>query len=324
MKRITLILEPQDYSKKALAAYQSLGPVFLYPELSVKNKERTLRETHILVVRLAHTIDAVWFDRMPNLKIIATPTTGLNHIDLREAEKRGVKIISLRGRVSFLKNIPSTAEETFALVLALGRNISWAFEDVKKGNWDRDTWKGHQVYRKTLGLFGCGRLGKLVARYAKAFGMNVVGYDPYVSAEKMKRAGIKKTGEAELFKTSDIVSIHALLTEETRDIIREKHLRMMKPSAYLINTSRGEIIEKNALERALQKKWIAGAAIDVMRDERADGAHLRKNPLVEYAKTHHNLLIVPHIGGATEEAMHATEEFIAQEVVRVLRSRRRA
>ncbi len=314
MKHTTLILEPIEYSKKALAAYRSLGRVFLYPDVSAKNKEMSLRETHILVVRLAHMIDAKWLDRMPNLHVIATPTTGLNHIDLRKAEKRGIAIISLRGHSSFLKNIPSTAELTVGLILALVRKIPWAFEDIKKGNWNRDKWKGRQLYGKTLGLFGCGRLGKLVARFAKSFSMNVIGYDPYVSAQKMKRAGIKKTGEAELFMKSDIVSVHALLTEETRDKIQEKHFRMMKPSAYLINTSRGEIIEKEALLMALQKKWIAGAAIDVMRDERADGSHLRKNLLVEYAKTRDNLIIVPHIGGATEEAMHATEEFVAERV----------
>ncbi len=312
MKSTTLILESKDYSKKALAVYESLGRVFLYPELHERQKKEFLYKANILVVRLAHMIDAEWLDRLPNLKIIATPTTGLNHIDLREAEKRSIKIISLRGRSSFLKNIPSTAELTVGLILALARKIPWAFEDVKKGHWRRDIWKGHQLYGKTLGLFGCGRLGKLVARHAKTFGMHVIGYDPYISAEKMKRAGIKKTGEDDLFKNADIVSVHALLTDETRDIITKKHLRMMKPTAYLVNTARGEIIEACALERALEKKWIAGAAIDVMRDEWADGSHLRKNPLLEYAKTHDNFIIVPHIGGATYEAMHATEEFVAE------------
>ena len=256
---------------------------------------------------------------MPNLKIIASPATGYNHLDVPYAKKRGIKIISLRGRTSFLKNIPSTAEETMALLLALIRNIPWSFDDVKKGNWDRIKWRGRQLANKTIGLLGFGRLGKIVARYARVFGMKIIVCDPYISEKVMKKVGVEKVKMEYLLKNSDIVSLHVLLTDDTHNLIKAKHLKTMKPTAYLINTARGELIEKGALEKALKNKWIAGAAIDVMWDERGDGSHLKNNPLLNYSMTHNNLLIVPHIGGATFEAMEITQEFIAELVKREIK-----
>ncbi len=306
---VTLITEPNDYSQKALALYRSLGRVYFLPELG-KKRDQVLKETEILTVRLAHRIDASWLKKMPNLKIIATPTTGLNHIDADEAKKRKVQIVSLKGHTGFLKNIPSTAEETFALVLALVRNLPWAFEDVKKGRWNRDAWRGHQLIHKTMGLLGVGRLGKIVAGYARSFGMRVIGADPNVEERTMKRFGVQKVAPHELFRASDIVSIHVPLEKHTVHLVREKQLRMMQPTAYLVNTARGEIVDERALLRALKNKWIAGAALDVMEHE-VEGRHLVNNPLLKYAKTHSNLFIVPHIGGATFEAMAVTEEFIA-------------
>lgn len=156
-----LLTEPGDYSPKALAIYRKLGAVHFLPTLHGEAKKSALMRADVLAVRLGYAIDEKWFCRMPNLKIIATPTTGLNHIDLKAAGKRGIKIFSLRGRADFLKNIPSTAEETMGLILGLVRKLPWAFEDVKKGRWDRDRWKGHQLAHKTLGIVGCGRLGKI-------------------------------------------------------------------------------------------------------------------------------------------------------------------
>ncbi len=312
---VILIMESDGYSADALAVYRSLGRVYLWPEVPSAARKRVLAHADIVVLRLGYRITNAWFSRLPNLKIIATPTTGLNHIDLDAAKKRGVIVISLTG-AAFLSRIPSTAEETMGLMLALMRHIPWAFEDVKKGYWNRDAWKGRQLKDKILGLFGCGRLGKIVARYAHAFGMNVIGYDPYVDAHIMKRQGIEKVPMETMFKESDVVSIHALLTEETKNLVDEKYLRMMKPSSIFINTARAEIIKEGVLEKALEKKWIAGAAIDVMRDEDGEGKHLKKDYLWEYAKTHRNLLIVPHLGGATQEAMRETEVWIAERTAR--------
>ncbi len=299
---IIQITEPKDYSKKALAIYKALGSVYF--------SAQPRKDADVLVLRLAYKIDSSWMNKMSSLKVIATPTTGLNHIDLDEAKKRKIKVISLKGHADFLKDIPSTAEETLALMMALVRNLPWAFDDVKKGNWNRDIWRGHQFIHKTLGILGCGRLGKIVAKYGKALGMRILGTDPGVDERAMTRHSIEKVPMDKLFKESDILSVHVSLESNTNNLVQEKYLKMMKPTAYLINTSRGEIIDEKALLKALESGWLAGAALDVMRNE-VGGKHLKNNPLIKYAKTHNNLLIVPHLGGATYEAMHVTEDFVA-------------
>ena len=280
------------------------------------------KSADILVVGLKYQIDKKFLDQTPNLKVVASPATGLNHLDLVEIKSRGIKIISLRGRKDFLRNVPSTAEETFGLMLSLARNIPWAFDDVKNGGWDRLNWRGHQLMDKTIGLLGFGRLGRIVARYAKAFDMKVLACDPNVSEKFMKSRGVVKINMDGLFKRSDIVSLHVLLTDQTQNLIKEKHLRSMKPTAYLINTARAELIEKNALHQALKNNWIAGAGIDVMWDERSDGSHLKKDPLWNYAKTHKNLIILPHIGGVTFEAMALTQEFTADLVEKYVKPKK--
>ena len=307
-----LITEPKDYSKKALAIYKSLGPVYFLSEVNNKELKIILSKVNLLVIRIATNVDKNFIDKMPHLEVIATSTTGLNHIDVDYAKSKKIKIISLCGRKSFLRNVPSTAEETFALILALVRNIPWAFDDIKLRNWKGNNWRGHQLMDKTIGLLGFGRLGRIVARYAKAFGMKIASCDPNVSKEFMRSRGVEKVSTENLFKKSDIVSLHVLLTDKTQNLVKEKYLKMMKPSAYLINTARAELIEKGVLEKALKNKWIAGAGIDVMWNEKGDGSHLKNNPLLEYAKKNKNLIILPHIGGATFEAMEATQDYIAE------------
>lgn len=309
MKNI-LILEKKDYSEQALRLYKQLGQVYFYENLNKKEMLKMFPTVNIIVARLACKIDYSWFERMPDLELIVSPTTGLNHIDLAEAKKRRIAIMSLKGHTSFLKNITSTAEEALALLLALVRNIPWAFDDVKKGNWDRDAWKGHQLKGKTMGVLGYGRLGKIMARYGKMLGMKVIICDPNLTKKTENSVDM-----AELFKQSDILSIHVNLEEDTKNLVSEKYFRMMKPTAYFINTSRGEIIDEAALLAALKNKWIAGAALDVMKNE-VGGRHLKNNPLLNYAKKNKNLIIVPHIGGATHEAMHTTEEYIANSVLK--------
>lgn len=319
---ITLILEPKEYSPHAIQRYRALGPVYAWPDIKGAKKKKIEAAADVIVARLGHQLDKAFLSRFPKLKVIATPTTGLNHINFDEALRRGIKIISLRGYTNFLSKIPSTAEETMGLIFDVMRRLPWAFEDVKKGGWHRDLWKGHQLFGKTLGLIGCGRLGKRVAKYARAFGMRVVGFDPYVSKKELTRAKIEKAELAYLLKHSDIVSLHVLLTDATHNLFQKKHFKMMKRTGYFINTARAELIERNALITALTQKWIAGAAVDVMWDERGDGTHLKKDPLWAYAKRHTNFIIVPHIGGATYEAMQVTEDFIADQVVRYVHKAR--
>lgn len=310
---ITLITESHNYSEEAIKIYKSLGSVFTLKNIK-KNRaleKSVLSQTNILVVRNLTQVDKKLIDSLPNLKVVASPTTGLNHIDVEYLKKKKIKLITLRGRKGFLKNITSTAEHTMALILSLYRHIPWSFDEVKRGKWPRDEFIGNQLKDKTIGILGYGRLGKIVRQYAKVFKMNIISHDPNVSSKKIEKDGVESVTMEDLFKRSDIVSIHVLLTTETYDLIKLKHLRLMKKNAILINTSRGELIEKNALLKALKDKWIKGAAIDVMHDEKKDGSHLKKDALYAYSKNNKNLLITSHLGGVSFEAMAATEDFIA-------------
>lgn len=317
-KEVILIAEPERYSEKAVAQYRRVGSVYFWFRILKRQREHVLPNVTILVVRLALNVNAALMDRMPQLRVIATSTTGLNHIDTTEAKKRGIYIISLRGRTSFLKRVPSTAEETMGLILALMRHIPWAFDDVKRGNWRSTYWRGYQLKGKTLGIIGLGRLGKIVARYARMFGMQVLAVDPSVSAVAMKRSMVTKVSLPTFLRRADVVSLHVPFNERTRHLIAARHLKMMKQTAYLINTARAELIDKDALLQALRESWIAGAALDVWWKEKDDASHLKNDSLIRYAKKHTNLLVVPHIGGATEEAMEATQEFLAGLVVKYI------
>jgi D-3-phosphoglycerate dehydrogenase len=191
-----IITEPKDYSSKALAIYKKLGQIYLWSDSNKTQKQ----SASILVIGLKYQIDKKFLDQIPNLKIIASPATGMNHIDVDYIKSKGIKLISLRGKKGFLRNVPSTAEETMALILSLARNIPWAFDDVKNGGWDRLKWRGHQLMGKTIGLLGFGRLGRIVARYAKAFGITLIACDPNVSEKFMKSRGVSKVGMKNFLK----------------------------------------------------------------------------------------------------------------------------
>lgn len=314
---IIILTEPKGYSGKAIATLRKLGPVYAWPD-AIK-KPGIMRAVDILVIKLGMQISKKVLDRLPNLKIIATSTTGLNHIDITEAAERNIKIVSLRGETKFLKTITPTAEETIGLMIAIMRKLPWGFEAVKRGEWTREKFYGKELSGRTLGIVGFGRLGNIVARYAKCFGMSVIACDPHVSGKVMQKAGVKKATIGEVFKKAGVVSIHVLLTNKTHGLVKRSYFKLMKPTAYFINTARGELVDEKALLDSLRKKKIAGAALDVLSGEDPEGGHIKRNPLVEYAKRHNNLLIVPHLGGASFDAMAKTEEFIAQKVLREIK-----
>ena len=181
---IVLNAEPLGYSVKAIESWKQKG--YTYKESGWKEilNEDSFANVHILIVRLAQKIDKVILEKFPDLKMLVSATTGLDHIDQDELIKRNIKLVSLRGQDEFLKTIPSTAEHTWALLLALIRNIPAANEDVRSGNWERDRFRGYQLKEKMLGIIGLGRTGKRVAGYAQAFDMQVQYFDPFVNEKK--------------------------------------------------------------------------------------------------------------------------------------------
>ncbi len=269
----------------------------------------------VLWVRLAYKIDAVLMAKAPALSLIVTATTGLNHIDLKAADQRGIQVLSLKGKTDFLKDIRATAEHTIGLILALIRHLPAAASEVTSGGWRRDPYQGSELYGKTVGLVGYGRLGKIVARYLRAFDTTVLVTDPVVPHGPLTE-GIESVSSEELLRKSDIVSLHVDLHDGTKGFYDANLFLAMKPGAFFLNTSRGELIDETALLGRLQSGAIRGAALDVLSNEKTAG--MGENALVQYAQGSENLIITPHIGGCTVESMGKAEHFLAQELYAML------
>ena len=236
------------------------------------------------------------------LKMVATPTTGSDHLPVDEIRKRGIRFYTLRESPALLDKVSSTAELCWGLLLALVRHIVPASQDVLAGNWRRELFRGTQLSGKTLGIIGYGRLGRIVARYGRAFGMRVLAND--IRDGIVPEEGVELCPLEELLKQSDVVSIHIHLDESTRGFFSEKLFAQMKKGAVLLNTSRGGILDETALLKALDCGRLAAAGLDVLENEWAGG--LASSPLVNYAAAHDNLLITPHCGGASLDAQKMT------------------
>ena len=299
--------EPLDYSPQAAAVLATLGDV-TNASFSQSELMEHIGEFEVLITRLAHQVDAQMLERAVRLKAIVSATTGLDHIDLHMAEEKGIKVLSLREEVDFLREIPATAEHTWALLLALTRRLPFAFQSVIKGEWQRDAFRGHDLAEKTCGILGLGRIGEKVARYAWAFDMDVIAFDP---VREGWMEGVSRADSLDaLLQQSNVLCIHVPLNADTERMIASSELAMLPRGAMLINTSRGDVLDEKALLDVLESGQLGGAALDVLSDERGS----RNSTLLAYACSHDNLLITPHIGGATFESMASTEIFMVRKL----------
>lgn len=309
-----LNIEPYGYSEDARSLLLGLGSL-TEKELSRAELINELGHYDVLVVRLSHQIDRDVIHAGRNLLAIVTATTGLDHIDVDYARDCGIAVLSLQGETDFLRSIPATAEHTWAMLLGLMRRIVPASLDAGRGNWNRDAFRGHELHGKHLGLLGLGRIGRIVADYGRAFGMDVGAFDPF--AKEWKEGVWRAKSLSQLLKWSEVLSLHIPLSAETHGMIGESELALLPPNAVIVNTSRGQLIDEKALARALTIGRLGGAALDVIASER-DAGQLGENPLLKYAEQHDNLLITPHIGGATYESMAKTEVFMARKLANFL------
>lgn len=221
-------------------------------------------------------VDRDFIGRFPNLRCIVCPATGLDHIDLEACKERGIEVLSLQGETEFLQTIPSTAEHTFALLLALVRKIPWAFDDVRKGDWDRDAFQGTELKGRVIAIAGFGRVGQQVSDIALGFGMLPCS-GPFIER---------------FLPTSTILSIHLPLTKETYRLFDKEYLQELPRGAYVVNTSRAEIVDTDSMIALLDEGHIAGYATDF--------------PFPAHPK----VLVTPHLGGNTKEARAATDAFM--------------
>ena len=297
-----------DHIPEARQVLESVGEV-TYAEHDYACLAEVIGEYDALIPSLGVSLDEDMLRRATRLKVIATPSTGTDHIDLKSAAKFNVKVLSLKNDYEFLKKVTATAELTMGLVLSSVRRIPFAFDSVREGNWCRERFRGHELLDKTLGIIGYGRLGEMVARYAHAFGMSVLAYDPY---KEIRAPFVAQVEFDILLRSADVITVHVHLNDETRGLVSRQAFSLMKEGAYLVNTSRGAVIDEQALLAALESGKLAGAAVDVIcRELEGDfGNH----PLIRYARTHDNLIITPHMGGAAYESQAKAYTFTAHKL----------
>jgi D-3-phosphoglycerate dehydrogenase len=307
--------EPGRLSSKARAALRELAIV---DEIEADRKYilENIDKYDCLFIGIRNLIDKDILARAAKLQCIVTPTTGLNHIDIQVAIERGVTVLSLRNETEFLSTVSATAELAWGMLLALVRKIPAAHLNVMTGKWERNQFYGNELRGQTIGIIGFGRLGNMLKTYAQAFGMRVLAYDINSASE----IDVEFLGLAELLEQSDVISINLELNEATKGLLGSKEFSQMKKGGFLVNTSRGEILDEAALLESLKTGHLAGAAIDVMAAETSGNKNwLKESELLEYARNHTNLLITPHIGGVTYESVEKTNNFVIEKLGKYLR-----
>ena len=246
--------------------------------------------------------------RAANLKLFVTATTGADHIDAEILANRDIPLLTLKGQAEVLTNITPAAEHSWLLLMACARRFRSAVQGVLDGEWDRNKYPGVMLRGRTIGIIGCGRIGQWMARYATAFGMTCLGYDPFL-AEWPET--LSSTNLDELLETADFISIHVPLADETRGLVGPRQFERMKRGVILINTSRGEIVDEVALLEALNSGRLAAAGLDVLTGE----PEIEKHPLVQYARLNSNLVLTPHIGGYSPDALRYVLAFCCQRII---------
>jgi glyoxylate reductase len=266
-----------------------------------------------LATLLSDKIDSEVFDAAPKLKIVSQLAVGFDNIDIPEATKRGI----------YVTNTPevltdTTADFAWTLLMAVARRVVEADKYVRTGqwkvSWHPDMMSGRDVYDATLGVVGAGRIGYAVARRAKGFNMRILFYDVIPRPEMEKDLGAKRVDLDALLKESDFVSIHVPLMKETHHLMNEEKLRLMKKTAYLINNSRGPVVDERALYRALKEGWIAGAGLDVFEQEPTPV----DNPLLKLD----NVVVAPHISSASLETRSKMAKMVAENLVAFFEGRK--
>lgn len=295
------ILEPADFSENALDVLKTHGEVSCFLNGTV---ESFIRDKEVLFVRLAHQLNADCLSNAQNLKVICSPTTGLNHIDLAYCEKYDIRIISLKGETQFLKTIRATPEHTLGLIIALRRHYQRAFLSIDNPIWDREPYKGYEIYNSKIGIIGLGRVGHIVADYLLQMGANVGFYDCNDSVRHEK--ALQFENNSKLIQWADTIILCASYNAEQGIIIDSKLIDLMK-NKYFINTARAELTDESHLSIRALEGFFKGLAVDVVLDEQNSRENLNK--LLEAVKKH-NVIVTPHIGGATFSSMARTEEFI--------------
>lgn len=267
-------------------------------KLPPEELKKIIGEYQGIIVRSDTKITSDIIEHATNAKVIGRAGVGLDNVDIDAATKRGIIVMNSPGG-----NTISTCEHAFAMMMAAARNIPFAYVSLKNKAWERSKFKGIELYSKTLGIIGLGRIGKEMAKRASAFGMEILAFDPFISQDMAEKLGVKMATLEELLKNSDFVTVHTPLTDDTKKLISTKELALMKPKAILINCARGEIIDEEALYLAMKERKGTGAALDVF---------VKEPPLDSKLLELENVVFTPHLAASTDEAQLNVAIEIAQ------------
>ncbi|WP_382307178.1 phosphoglycerate dehydrogenase [Herbiconiux sp. UC225_62] len=298
-------------SKPVVLIAEELSPATvdaLGPDFDVRNVDGTdrpallaaLAEANAVLVRSATKVDAEAIAAAPKLQVVARAGVGLDNVDIKAATTAGVMVVNAP-----TSNIISAAELTVGHILSLARHIPAAHAALAQGQWKRSAYTGVELYEKTVGIIGLGRIGALITARLQAFGVNVIAYDPYVTSARAQQLGVTLVTLDELLEQSDFITIHMPKTPETTGMISDEQLAKMKPTAFIVNVARGGLIDEDALFRALSANVIAGAGLDVFVSEPP-----KESPLLALP----NVIVTPHLGASTDEAQEKAGVSVAKSV----------
>jgi D-3-phosphoglycerate dehydrogenase / 2-oxoglutarate reductase len=277
------------------------------PTLPTEELKKIIGGYEALIVRSQTKVTEELLQYADNLKVIARAGVGVDNIDVNAATRKGIIVINAPGA-----NTIAATEHTLAMMLSMARKIPQAHQKTSAGEWDRNSFKGVELYKKTLGVIGMGKIGTEVAKRAKSFGMNILGFDPYLTEERAQKLGMTKASLDLIARESDFITIHTPLTNDTKALVNDEYLSKTKKGVRFINVARGGIIDEKALVRAIQTGHVAGAALDVFEKEPAADPDLLQNP---------NIIVTPHLGASTVEAQEKVAQEVSTEIIDILETK---
>ena len=275
------------------------------PGMKPEELKEAIKDADALVIRSATKVTAELIAAAPRLKVVGRAGTGLDNVDIPEASKRGIVVMNTPGG-----NTITTAEHALSLMMALARNIPQAAQSLREGKWEKKKFQGTELFNKTLGIIGMGRIGSIVADRALGLKMRVLGYDPFITKEVAANLGVDLVSLDDLLARADFITLHTPKTKDTAKFLNKKAFKKMKPGVRLINCARGGLIDEAALLEALKEGKVAGAALDVYETEPPGGDFpLRELP---------NVICTPHLGASTEEAQANVAVAVCEQIVELL------
>jgi D-3-phosphoglycerate dehydrogenase / 2-oxoglutarate reductase len=301
------VLISDNLHEKGVAVLESHPNIEVINRPGMKPEElkEVIKDVDALVIRSATKVTADVIGAAPRLKVVGRAGTGLDNVDIPAASKRGIVVMNTPGG-----NTITTAEHAVSLMMALARNIPQAAASMKDGKWEKKKFQGTELYNKTLGIIGLGRIGSVVAERGVGLRMRVLGYDPFITKEVAANLGVELVSLDEIFARADFITIHTPKTKDTAKLLSKEAFKKMKPGVRIINCARGGLIDEAALLEALKDGKVAGAALDVYETEPpAADWPLRELP---------NVVCTPHLGASTEEAQANVAVAVCEQIVELL------